>query len=52
MGRGKIGRRALIDELSEQFGYNRKHAIKLLRARTGRRGNPEVSKGWPRVEGR
>jgi hypothetical protein len=27
MGRGKKGRGALLDEVCEQFGYSRKHAI-------------------------
>ena len=30
MGRGHEGRSLLIDELSEQWGYSRKHAINLL----------------------
>jgi hypothetical protein len=30
MGRGREGRSRLIDELCEQWGYSRKHAIKLL----------------------
>ena len=35
VGRGRQGRTRMIDELCEQFGYSRKHAIKLLGARTG-----------------
>jgi hypothetical protein len=45
-GRGKQGKGRLLDELCEQWGYERKHAIKLLRptsslpARTRLRGAP------------
>jgi hypothetical protein len=46
-GRGRQGRSRLIDELCEQFGYSRKHAIKLLNARTGWGGDPAVRKGRP-----
>src|SRR5258706_15194060 len=45
--RGREGRSRLIDELCEQFGYSRKHAIKLLNARTGWGGDPAVHKGRP-----
>lgn len=31
-GRGRQGKSLMIDELCEQFGYSRKHAIKLLNA--------------------
>ena len=34
-GRGREGRSRMIDELCEQFGYSRKHAIKLLNAKAG-----------------
>ncbi len=44
-GRGREGRSRLTDELCEQWGYSRKHAIKLLGARTGWGGNPGVRKG-------
>jgi len=37
----------MIDELCEQFSYSRKHAIKLLGARTGWGGDPAVRKGRP-----
>jgi hypothetical protein len=30
--RGKLGKTRLLDELCEQFGYSRKHAIKLMRS--------------------
>jgi hypothetical protein len=42
MGRGKKGRGALLDEVCEQFGYSRKHAIKLLGAKAGWGGNTEA----------
>lgn len=47
VGRGRQGRTRMIDDLCEQFGYNRKHAIKLLGARTGWGGDPRVRKGRP-----
>ncbi len=34
-GRGREGRSRLIDEVCEQWGYSRKHAIKLLNAKAG-----------------
>lgn len=37
----------MIDELCEQFGYSRKHAFKLLNARTGWGDDPSVCKGRP-----
>ena len=37
----------MIDELCEQFGYSRKHAIKLLNARSGWGGDPAMRKGRP-----
>jgi hypothetical protein len=46
-GRGREGRSRLIDEVCEQWGYSRKHAIKLLGAQTGWGGNPAVRKGRP-----
>lgn len=46
-GRGRQGRTRLIDEVCEQFGYSRKHAIKLLNARAGWSGDPTVRKGRP-----
>ena len=50
-GRGKEGRGALLDEVCEQFGYSRKHAIKLLGAKVGWGGDPVVRKGRPAVYG-
>ena len=47
MGRGRKGRSLLIDELCEQWGYSRKHAIKPLGAKTGWGGDPAVRKGRP-----
>jgi hypothetical protein len=35
--RGKEGKSRLLDELCEEYGYSRKHAIKLLRDRLPRR---------------
>jgi hypothetical protein len=46
-GRGRKGRSLLIDELCGQWGYSRKHAIKLLGAKTGWGGDPAVRKGRP-----
>ena len=51
VGRGRQGRTRMIDELCEQFGYSRKHAIKLLNARTGWGGDPSVRKGRPPAYG-
>jgi hypothetical protein len=52
MGRGKKGRGALLDEGCEQFGYSRKHAIKLLGAKAGWGGKAGVSQGRPSVHGK
>jgi len=49
--RGREGRRRMITELCEQFGYSRKHAIKLLGAKAGWGGDPSVRKGRPAVYG-
>ena len=49
--RGLEGRSRMITELCEQFGYNRKHAIKLLGAKAGWGGDPLVRKGRPPVYG-
>ena len=46
-GRGRQGRGQLLDELCEQFGYSRKHAIKLLGAKAGWGGDPVRRKGRP-----
>jgi hypothetical protein len=45
--RGKEGKSRLIDEVCEQFGYSRKHAIKMLNAKAGWGGDPAVRKGRP-----
>jgi hypothetical protein len=37
----------MIDEVCEQWGYSRKHAIKLLGAQAGWGGDPTVRKGRP-----
>jgi hypothetical protein len=47
MGRGREGRQRMIDEICEQWGYSRKHAIKLLGAQVGWGGDPTVRKGRP-----
>jgi hypothetical protein len=49
--RGREGRSRMIDELCEQFGYSRKHAIKLLNARAGWGGEPGLTKGRPPLYG-
>jgi hypothetical protein len=49
--RGREGRSRMIDELSEQFGYSRKHAIKLLNAKAGWGGDPAVRRGRPPLYG-
>lgn len=46
-GRGREGRSRLIDEVCEQWGYSRKHAIKLLGAKAGWGGDPAKRKGRP-----
>jgi len=50
-GRGREGRSQMVDELCEQFGYSRKHAIKLLGAKAGWGGDPVRRKGRPAVYG-
>ena len=45
--RGREGRSRLLDEVCEQWGYERKHAIKLLGARAGWGGDPVKAKGRP-----
>ena len=45
--RGREGRSRLLDEVCEQWGYERKHAIKLLGARAGWGGDPAKAKGRP-----
>jgi hypothetical protein len=37
----------MIEEVCEQWGYSRKHAIKLLGAKAGWGGDPAVRKGRP-----
>jgi hypothetical protein len=49
--RGREGRSRMIDELCGQFGYSRKHAIKLLNARAGWGGDPALAKGRPPLYG-
>jgi hypothetical protein len=45
VGRGKKGKQALISEVCEQWGYSRKHAIKLLNARAGWGGKVGSKRG-------
>ena len=49
--RNREGRSRMIVELCEQFGYSRKHAIKLLGARAGWGGDPVRRKGRPPLYG-
>lgn len=49
--RGREGKSRLIDELVEDFGYSRKHAIKLLNARAGWGGQAGVPRGRPPLYG-
>lgn len=51
VNRGREGKSRLIDELCEQHGYSRKHAVKLLNAKAGWGGDPAVRKGRPPVYG-
>ena len=51
LGRGPEGRSKMLDELTEQFGYSRKHAIKLLGGHAGWGGDPSVPKGRPPIYG-
>jgi hypothetical protein len=51
VNRNRAGRSALITEVCEQFGYSRKHAIKLLGAKVGWGGDPGAVKGRPAVYG-
>lgn len=51
LGRGPAGRSKMLDELTEQFGYSRKHAIKLLGGQVGWGGDPSIPKGRPPVYG-
>lgn len=51
--RGKEGKSRLLDEICEQHGYNRKHAIKLLGGKVGYGSKPRAEKiGRPRVYGK
>jgi hypothetical protein len=51
-GRVGKGKTALINEVCEQWGYNRKHAIKLLNAKAGWGGSIEKRKGRPPLYGK
>ena len=50
--RGALGKSALIDEVCEQWDYSRKHAIKLLNAKTGWGGDLKKRKGRPPCYGK
>lgn len=50
--RGNKGKSALIDEVCEQWDYSRKHAIKLLNAKSGWGGDIEKRKGRPALYGK
>lgn len=45
--RGVQGKSVLITEVCEQWEYSRKHAIKLLNAKSGWGGDPRKKKGRP-----
>ncbi|MGC1481583.1 MAG: hypothetical protein WA771_13875 [Chthoniobacterales bacterium] len=47
VARNREGRTRMIDEVCEQWGYSRKHAIKLLGAKAGWGGDPGRTKGRP-----
>lgn len=47
--RGREGRTRILDELCEQFGYSRKHAIKLMGGKVGWGGTPAKRKGRPPI---
>ncbi len=49
VNRAKAGKQLLLDEVCEQWGYSRKHAIKLLSAKSGWGGNEAVRKGRPPI---
>src|SRR5271169_5240791 len=49
-GRGKQGKGRLLDELCEQWGYDRKHAIKLLRPTSFLPSRMSVRGALPRYE--
>ena len=50
-GRSREGKSRMIDELCDQLGYSRKHAIKLLNARAGWGGEPNLHRGRPPKHG-
>jgi len=47
LNRGRKGKSKLIDTMVDVHGYSRKHAIKMLGAKTTCGGNPRVPKGRP-----
>lgn len=50
--RAREGKSRLLDELCEQYEYDRKHAIKLLNANVGWSGDPKRNKGRPSLYGK
>ena len=51
LSRGREGRSRLVDEVCEQWGYSRKHALKLLNAKAGWGGLAGTVQGRPVVYG-
>ncbi len=51
VNRGRKGRSLLVDEVCEQWGYSRKHALKLLNGKAGWGGDPDRVQGRPVVYG-
>lgn len=51
VNRGREGRSLLVDEVCEQWGYSRKHALKLLNAKAGWGGEAGTVQGRPVVYG-
>ncbi len=51
VGRGREDRSRVIDEVCEQWDYNRKHAIKLLAGKYGWGGGLYLRKGRPPLYG-
>lgn len=45
LNRNRVGKGLILTELEEQYGYSRKHAIKLMSGQVGWGGDPAVRKG-------
>ncbi len=52
VNRGREGRGRLVDEVCEQWGYSRKHALKLLNGKAGWGGEARLSSDSGAVAGR